>query len=56
MKENIEKVEKSKKIIAKKDFVICQNEHYYEIKKGDNITELNIPSRFYENLTTENII
>lgn len=45
-----------KKIIAKKDFVICHNEYFYDIKKGDNINELNIPKKFLENLKTEKVI
>ena len=45
-----------KEIIARRDFVICQNEHYYEIKEGDNVKELGIPSKFYDNLKTEKVI
>ena len=45
-----------KNIIAKKDFLIVQNDERYEIKEGDDINELNIPSRFYDNLKTEKVI
>lgn len=44
------------KLIAKKDFVIFQNNEKYVIKKGDDIDKLNIPSRFFDNLKTEKII
>ena len=43
-------------IIAKRDFIIVQNNERYEIKKGDNIEVLKIPLRFYDNLKTEKII
>lgn len=44
----------SKKLIAKKDFLIVQNSHRYEIKKGDDISD--IPAKFHENLKTENVL
>jgi hypothetical protein len=45
-----------KKIIAKRDFVIHQNDVHIEIKEGDDINELNIPERFIVNLKTEKVI
>lgn len=48
--------EKKEKLIAKKDFLIVQNDERYEIKEGDDIKDLKIPSRFYDNLKTEKII
>lgn len=48
--------EPKESLIAKKDFLIVQNDERYDIKKGDNIKQLNIPSKFYENLKTEKII
>lgn len=48
------KVEKaSKKLIAKKDWVIVQNDERYEIKKGD---EVEVPKKFIDVLKTENVI
>jgi hypothetical protein len=47
---------KIKKNIAKKDFVICQNEYYIVIKKDDDIDSLNIPDVFTANLIKENVI
>lgn len=55
MKEKKEKKE-TKKNIAKKDFLIVQNDERYEIKEGDCIEDLKIPSKFYDNLKTEKII
>lgn len=52
----MKKKETKENIIAKKDFLIVQNNERYEIKKGDNIKELNIPEKFYQNLKTESII
>lgn len=54
----MEKIKKTAKIniIAKADFLIVQNDERYEIKEGDNIEELKIPLRFYDNLKTEKII
>ncbi len=46
----------AKPMIAKKDFIIVQNEERYEIKEGDDISELQIPERFYENLTIEGVL
>ena len=43
-------------LIALKDFLIFQNDYKQEIKKGDNISVLNIPEKFIENLKTENVI
>lgn len=49
-----EKKPKSKGSIAKKDFVICHNEYYREIKKGDDISD--VPSKFKSNLKIEGIL
>jgi hypothetical protein len=43
-------------IIAKRDFLIVQNNERFEIKEGDDIEALKIPLRFYDNLKTEKII
>ncbi|HVH96867.1 MAG TPA: hypothetical protein VM682_07990 [Bacillus sp. (in: firmicutes)] len=40
--------------IAKKDFVICQNEHFHEIKAGDDLSK--IPEKFHANLKTEGVL
>lgn len=40
--------------IAKRDFVIHQNEFHFEIKEGDDLSE--IPERFHQNLKTEQVI
>ena len=53
MKE-IEKKPKAK-LIAKRDFLIVQNQHFYDIKKGDDIEKLKVPLKFYDNLKTEKI-
>ncbi len=45
-----------KPIIAKRDFIICQNAEYYDIKEGDDILELKVPERFHINLKTEQVI
>ena len=47
---------KEKKLIAKRDFLICQNEFLFKIEKGDDIKELKIPEQFIQNLKTENVI
>ena len=54
--ETIRKVEekKSRAPIAKRDFVIHQNEVHIEIKAGDDLS--NVPERFWQNLKTENVI
>lgn len=50
-----ETIEKTKsRLIAKRDFVIHQNEHHIEIKAGDDLS--NVPKMFLENLKTENVI
>lgn len=36
-----------------KDFVICMNEHLYDIKKGEKIK---VPEMFLVNLKTEKVI
>lgn len=40
--------------LAKRDFVIHQNEFHFEIKRGEDLSE--IPERFYQNLKTEGVI
>ena len=53
-KEKVTKSEKKvKKLIAKKDHLIVQNDVRIEIKKGD---EVDVPERFLETLKTEKII
>ena len=52
----VDKKESSKRTIAKLDHLIVQNDERYDIKKGDDISLLNIPERFYPNLKTEKII
>ena len=52
-KEEKKKPKKEKKLIALKDFVVCHNEHYYEIKEGE---EVKVPEMFLENLKTEKVI
>lgn len=47
---------KKEKIIAKRDFLIVQNDERYDIKEGDDIVELKVPKKFYSNLKIENII
>jgi hypothetical protein len=50
-----ETIEKTKaRLIAKRDFVIHQNEHHIEIKAGDDLSS--VPKMFLENLKTENVI
>lgn len=39
--------------IALRDHVILQNEYYFEIKEGDDLTH--IPDRFYQTLKTEKL-
>ena len=48
-----EKKDKVKKLIAKKDHVIFQNDERYDIKKGD---EVKVPEKFLEVLKTEKVI
>lgn len=45
---------KEKKLIAKKDFRIVQNDVDIVIKEGDELE--NIPEKFIENLKTEGVI
>jgi hypothetical protein len=47
-------IARNEDMIAKKDFVIHQNEHHYEIKKGDDVSD--IPKQFHANLKTEEVI
>jgi len=39
---------------AKKDFIICRNDYYREIKEGDDLSD--IPLMYYANLKTEKVI
>ena len=48
-----EKKEKVVKLIAKKDWLIVQNDERHEIKKGD---EVKVPKRFLVALKSENVI
>lgn len=41
-------------LVAKKDHVICQNEHFFDIKKGDELSD--IPEHFIQTLKTEGVI
>lgn len=41
-------------LIAKKDFVIHQNDFHREIKKGENLSD--IPERYLQNLKVEGIL
>ena len=50
------RVAKKDKMIAKKDFLIVQNDERYDIKKGDDIVELKVPKKFHDNLKTEQVI
>ena len=50
-----EQVIEPEKLIAKRDFVISQNDFYLEIKKGDDLAE-SVPPAFYPNLKTENVL
>lgn len=42
------------RLLAKKDFVVSQNDFHLEIKEGDNLVD--VPERFLENLKTEGVI
>lgn len=57
--ETIRGVEKKKddprsQLIAKRDFVIHQNDVHIEIKEGDDVSH--VPERYWQNLKTENVI
>ena len=41
-------------LIAKRAFVICQNEYFREIKEGDDLSD--IPVRYHPNLKTEGVL
>jgi len=43
-----------KTLIAKRDFVIFQNDFRADIKKGDDLSE--IPEIYHQNLKTEGVI
>lgn len=49
-----EKKEKKPEMIAQKDFVICYNEIFREIKKGDDLSD--IQEIFLANLMTEGVL
>lgn len=42
------------KLEAKKDFVICQNDYFRQIKVGDDISD--VPECYRQNLKTEGVI
>ena len=44
------------KNIALKDFTICHNETLIEIKEGDDVSKLDIPDIFMDNLITEKVL
>jgi len=44
------------KRVALKDHVLCQNEHYFDIKKGENLDKLKVPAEFNEVLITEKVL
>jgi hypothetical protein len=44
----------SQKLIAKKNFVLCQNEYIRVIKEGDDLAD--VPERFHPNLVTEGVL
>jgi hypothetical protein len=46
--------EEPEDMVAKKNHVICQNEYYFDIKKGDDLSD--IPERFHQVLKTEQVI
>ena len=52
----VKKAENSKtsKLVAKRDHLIVQNKDRYEIKKGDDVSEL--PKKYLVALKTENVI
>ena len=41
-------------LIAKKAFVICQNEYLRKIQEGEDVSD--VPERFLVNLKTEGVI
>jgi hypothetical protein len=45
---------KDEKLVAKKDFIINQNDHHFNIKKGDELSL--VPKHFLPNLKTEGVI
>lgn len=47
---------KAGKNIALKDFTICQNDILINIKKGDDLSKMDIPDHFNENLITEKVL
>jgi hypothetical protein len=52
--EQPEKAAKAKKLTAKKDFVISQNEFHRVIKAGDDISDL--PAHYLPNMKTEGVL
>lgn len=42
--------------IALKDFVLCQNEHFFDIKEGDDLDKIGVPDLFNDNLITEQVL
>lgn len=54
-KREAEKVEVPKsEMIAKRAFLIVQNEYARQIQAGDDVSD--VPPRFHENLRTEKVI
>lgn len=41
---------------ALKDHVLCQNEYFFDIKKGDDLNELEVPKKFDDVLITEKVL
>lgn len=44
----------AREMLAKRDFLIHQNEHHIEIKAGDDVS--GVPEKFWPNLITEGVI
>ncbi len=44
------------KRVAKRDFVLCFNEYFFDIKSGDDLDALGVPHMFNMNLRTEKVI
>lgn len=52
--EKPETTKTTRKIKAKRDFVIHHNEFHFDIKRGDDLSK--IPKMFHQNLKTEKVI
>jgi len=55
MEENVKKYS-AKKVVALRDFECCFNKLTIKIKKGDDISELNLDEKLLTNLITEKVI